>query len=64
MLDTFIEMIVHIFAWLGVNLSIEEDKKKNKYTLEVIDRIDKQVKETEEHLRKKQEEYIKRKYGE
>lgn len=63
MLDVFIEMIVHLFAWIGVNLSIEADKRKNKYTLEVIDEVNKEVKETDEYLRKKEEENIRRKYG-
>ena len=63
MLDVFIEMIVHLFAWIGVNLSIEADKKKNKYTLEVIDEINKEVKEAEKQLVKRREEDIRRKYG-
>lgn len=63
MLDVFIEMIVHLFAWIGVNLSIEADKRKNKYTLEVIDEVNKEVKEIDEYLRKKEEENIRRKYG-
>lgn len=63
MLDAFIEMIVHLFAWIGVNLSIKADEVKNKHTLDVIKETDELVKELREDYYKKQEEDMKRKYG-
>lgn len=63
MLDAFIELFVHLFAWIGVNLSIKADEMKNKDVLDVIRETDELVKELREDYYKRQEEDIKREFG-
>lgn len=63
MLDAFIELFVHLFAWIGVNLSIKADEMKNKDVLDVIRETDELVKELREDYYKRQEEDIRSKYG-
>lgn len=63
MLDAFIELFVHLFAWIGVNLSIKVDEMKNKDVLDVIRETDELVKELREDYYKRREEDIRSKYG-
>ena len=63
MLDAFIELFVHLFAWIGVNLSIKADEMKNKDVLDVIRETDELVKELREDYYKRRKEDIRRKYG-
>lgn len=39
MLNAFIELFVHLFAWIGVNLSIKVDEMKNKDVLDFIKKM-------------------------
>lgn len=63
MLDAFIELFVHLFAWIGVNLSIKADEVKNKDVLDTIKRIDEDIKKSREDYYKRRKEDIRRKYG-
>lgn len=63
MLDAFIELFVHLFAWIGVNLSIKADEMKNKDVLDTIKRIDEDIKKSREDYYKRRKEDIRRKYG-
>lgn len=63
MLNAFIELFVHLFAWIGVNLSIKVDEMKNKKILNDIKRRDADIKKWEEDYHKRCEEDMRRKYG-
>lgn len=63
MLDAFIELIVHLFAWIGVNLSIKADEMKNKDVLDFIKKSEADIKRWEEDYYKRCEDDIRRKYG-
>lgn len=63
MLNAFIELFVHLFAWIGVNLSIKADEVKNKEILNDIKRREADIKKSEEDYYKRREEDIRRKYG-
>lgn len=63
MLNAFIELFVHLFAWIGVNLSIKADEVKNKHTLDVIAKIDKDLEKSYKDYEKRRKEDMRRKYG-
>lgn len=63
MLNAFIELFVHLFAWIGVNLSIKADEAKNKHTLDVIKRGEEDIKKAREDYYKRCEEDIRREFG-
>lgn len=63
MLNAFIELFVHLFAWIGVNLSIKADEVKNKKFLDFIKKMDDNIKKSDEDYEKRWEEDMRRKYG-
>lgn len=63
MLNAFIELFVHLFAWIGVNLSIKADEVKNKKILNDISRREADIKKSEEDYYKRCEEDIRREFG-
>ena len=63
MLNAFIELFVHLFAWIGVNLSIKADEAKNKEFLDFIKESEAYIKKSEEDYKKRREEDIRREFG-
>lgn len=63
MLNAFIELFVHLFAWIGVNLSIKADEVKNKEFLDFIKESEADIKKSEEDYYKRLEEDIRREFG-
>ena len=63
MLDAFIELFVHLFAWIGVNLSIKADEMKNKDVLDFIKKNEEDIKKAREDYYKRLDEDMRRKYG-
>lgn len=63
MLNAFIELFVHLFAWIGVNLSIKVDEMKNKDVLDFIKKNEEDIKKAREDYYKRCEEDIRREFG-
>lgn len=63
MLNAFIELFVHLFAWIGVNLSIKADEMKNKDVLDFIKKNEEDIKKAREDYYKRREEDIRREFG-
>lgn len=63
MLNAFIELFVHLFAWIGVNLSIKADEAKNKEVLDFTKKMDAYIEKSWEDYEKRWEEDMRRKYG-
>lgn len=63
MLDAFIELFVHLFAWIGVNLSIKVDEMKNKDVLDFIKKNEEDIKKAREDYYRRLDEDMRRKYG-
>lgn len=63
MLNAFIELFVHLFAWIGVNLSIKADEMKNKEVLDFTKEMDAYIEKSWEDYEKRWEEDMRRKYG-
>lgn len=63
MLNAFIELFVHLVAWIGVNLSIKVDEMKNKDVLDFTKEMDAYIEKSWEDYEKRWEEDMRRKYG-